>query len=52
MSPKKEIALLLERLRVLERTPRTPWNASVVQIGIEAIRERLSFVSRLGGARR
>lgn len=51
MAPKKEIAVLLRRLHDLEHTPSTPGNASVLQIGIEAIRERLSFLSRLRGAR-
>lgn len=49
MAPRKEISILLERLELLESQPRTPDNAAVLDIGIDAIRDRLAFLSRLCG---
>ncbi len=52
MSARDEIALLLQRLRTLESCPCNARNRSVIEIGCQAIRERLSMVSRLQGLSR
>ncbi len=49
MSAREEIQVLVHRLRELESTPTSARNRSVIMIGCDAIRERLSFLSRLSG---
>ncbi|MCI0340472.1 MAG: hypothetical protein L0216_04880 [Planctomycetales bacterium] len=45
-SQTQEIRVLLDRLKKFEQIPQTPYNRSILEIGISTIRERLRDLSR------